>query len=45
MTTVRDVMTREVVTINPSMPLREVARTLVQCGISGAPVVDSGRDL
>jgi len=40
MTTVNDVMTREVVTIRPSASLRDVARTLIQCGISGAPVVD-----
>lgn len=37
---VRDVMTRAVVAVPPSMPLKEVARLLVEHRISGVPVVD-----
>ena len=40
MMTVRDVMTRSVVSVHRSTPLREVARALVDNGISGVPVVD-----
>jgi len=36
---VRDVMTREVETVHPDTPLKEVARLLVQRGVSGLPVV------
>lgn len=38
---VRDVMRREVVTVRPETPLKEVARTLVNHAISGVPVVDA----
>ena len=38
---VRDVMTREVTTLAPGTPLREVAQVLTERRISGAPVVDS----
>ena len=38
-------MTREVVTVAPGTPLREVARTLAERGISGAPVVDASGEL
>ncbi|HXG39942.1 MAG TPA: CBS domain-containing protein [Candidatus Limnocylindrales bacterium] len=41
MLTVRDVMTRNVVSVQPGTPLKEVARTLVENGISGVPVVDA----
>jgi CBS domain-containing protein len=42
---VTDVMVREVVTVEPETPLKEVARVLVEHGISGVPVVDDGRVL
>lgn len=41
MLTVRDVMTRPVRTVGPDTPLKEVARLLVDGGISGVPVVDA----
>jgi CBS domain-containing protein len=37
---VRDVMTTEVLTIGPEAPIRDVARVLVEHGISGIPVCD-----
>lgn len=40
MLTVRDVMTRSVVSVQRSAPLREVAQALIDSGISGVPVVD-----
>lgn len=39
---VRDVMTRVVITVEPDASLKEVAGILVQCGISGVPVVGEG---
>jgi CBS domain-containing protein len=39
MLTVRDAMTRTVVSVQPSTPLKEVARALLDHGISGLPVV------
>lgn len=41
MTTVRDVMTREVITFSPETPLHDVASRLIRNGISGAPVVSA----
>jgi CBS domain-containing protein len=41
MRTVQDVMTRAVITVDPAMPIREVARLLVDHGVSGLPVVDA----
>lgn len=41
MLTVRDAMTRSVVTVHPDAALKEVARTLLDAGVSGVPVVDS----
>jgi CBS domain-containing protein len=38
--TVRDVMTRSVVSVQPTTPLKEVAQLLVDNGVSGVPVVD-----
>jgi CBS domain-containing protein len=38
---VKDLMTREVVTISPEASLREVAATFLQHAISGAPVCDA----
>jgi CBS domain-containing protein len=43
MTTVRDVMTRSVISVSPDTPLKEVARLLVEHGISGLPVVGPNR--
>jgi CBS domain-containing protein len=40
---VSDVMTRDVLSVEPSTPLHEVARLLVDRSISGLPVVDNGR--
>ncbi len=37
---VRDVMTRDVLTVSPSTPLKDVARLLVERRVSGVPVVD-----
>ncbi len=37
---VMEVMTREVVTVSPETPLREVARILTEARIGGVPVVD-----
>jgi CBS domain-containing protein len=39
---VRDLMTVEVVTVRPTTPIKDVARQLVERGISGMPVVDDG---
>lgn len=39
---VQDVMTRETITVGPDTPLKEVARIMVDHGISGIPVVESG---
>ncbi len=38
---VKDVMTRDVVTVRPGASLKEAARVLVEMKISGLPVVDS----
>jgi CBS domain-containing protein len=40
MMTVRDLMTKPVVSVRPGTPLKEVAQLLVDCKISGLPVVD-----
>ncbi len=40
MMTVRDVMTQPVISVRPGTPLKEVAHLLVDCKISGLPVVD-----
>lgn len=40
---VEDVMTREVKTVTPATPLREVARILAESRVSGVPVVEDGR--
>lgn len=40
---VNDVMTREVVRVEPSTSLKEAAALLVRHGISGLPVIDGGR--
>jgi CBS domain-containing protein len=38
--TARDVMTTEVVSVNPDTPTRQIARLLLEKGISAVPVVD-----
>lgn len=40
--TVADVMTRDVVTVTPTMPFKQVAQVLAQHGISAVPVVEPG---
>jgi CBS domain-containing protein len=42
---IRDLMTRDVVTVGPETPLRDVARILVEHRISGLPVVTAQRKL
>ena len=37
MLTVRDAMTRHVVTVQPDAPLKDVARVLIDAGVSGLP--------
>lgn len=37
---VRDVMTTEVLTVEPETPLKDVARLMIEHGVSGIPVVD-----
>lgn len=37
----RDLMTTDVVTVSPDIPVREIARLLVKHGISAVPVVDA----
>jgi len=39
---VRDVMTADVVSIEPDAPLKEAARRMVEAAVSGLPVVDDG---
>ena len=39
----RDIMTTEVITIAPDMPIRDIARIFRERNISGAPVVEQGR--
>ncbi|MEJ2032939.1 MAG: CBS domain-containing protein [Deltaproteobacteria bacterium] len=44
MLTAKDVMTREVITVTPEMPVEKLANLLWENRISGAPVIDeSGR--
>lgn len=43
MQTVEQVMTRDVITVSPETTIAEVARILVDRGISGLPVVDADR--
>ena len=40
----QDVMTTKVVTVRPNTPVREIAKLMIDCRVSGLPVVDdSGR--
>lgn len=40
---VKDIMTKEVVTVSPDTPICEAARLFVEKNFTGAPVVDNGR--
>ena len=40
MMTIRDVMTAPALTVRPDVPLKDVARLLIDSGITGVPVVD-----
>jgi len=40
---VQDVMTKDVRTVEPDTPLKEVALALSQLGVSGVPVVEAGK--
>ena len=42
-TTVRDVMTSDVVTVTPTTPYKEILRRLAQHHISAVPVIDPDR--
>jgi len=42
MTEVRDIMTRQVITLSPDADIVSAAKTLLDNRINGAPVVDSG---
>lgn len=41
MTTVRDIMSADVISVLPDMPLTRLARLFDENGISGAPVIDA----
>jgi len=41
----REIMTTEVVSVHPDMPIQQVAQLLLEKGISAAPVVDERGDL
>ena len=41
--TIEDVMTRDLITVTPAMPIHQAARLMVEHGVSGLPVVDDGR--
>jgi CBS domain-containing protein len=42
---VADVMTTEVVSVPPTLPVREVASTLFSAEVRAVPVLDDGDDL
>ena len=42
---VREIMTRDVITVRPETAIRELAELLVEKRISGVPVVDDGGTL
>lgn len=44
-TKAKDVMTREVVYVSPETPLKDVAVSMADHGISGVPVVDGGHEV
>jgi len=43
MTTVRDVMTRDVIVVSPTTPLKDVVTLLIERRVSGLPVLDADR--
>jgi CBS domain-containing protein len=45
MTQAKDIMTQEVVTVQETTPISEVARTLAEKDISGVPVLNPGREV
>ena len=38
----RDIMTRDIITVNPGMTVRNLAQTLIRNQVSGAPVAGKG---
>ena len=42
---VKDIMTRNVITVSPDTPLKEVGRILKEKRISGIPVVDGSGNI
>ncbi len=40
MSSIRSIMTKEVLTVQPKTPLRDAVRLLIERGITGLPVVD-----
>ncbi len=40
---VADIMTREIVYVTPSTPVSQVAKLLVEYGVSGVPVLEDGK--
>jgi CBS domain-containing protein len=43
--TAKDLMTKEIITVNPTMSIKKLAMTLVKNQISGAPVVDKNEKI
>ncbi|MEL7566218.1 MAG: CBS domain-containing protein [Dehalobacterium sp.] len=41
----KDVMSKEVITVNKNTPIQEIAKTLIDHHISGVPVVDNDHNL
>lgn len=41
----KDLMTRDVITVSPELPVKDLARLLVKHKISGAPVIDGEENL
>lgn len=42
---VKEIMTTELITLSPEMTIKEVAKTLYENGITGAPVVDGEKNV
>lgn len=43
MTTAKDIMTKDVITVSPELPVAELAAIFLENGISGVPVLEDGR--
>lgn len=41
----KDIMSRAVVSISPDAPVREAMDLILECGVSGLPVIDNGGQL